>query len=171
MRDDHGVVFDTTTIVYAYDQTEPKKRSVCERLLSRVYEGKLLGVVTNQILAETFNVLTTKMGKNMPKEKAEETVNELISSSNWKKLNYTSTTVKNAISTSNRHGSPFWDTLIAETMLENGLSSIVTENEEDFKKVPGISVINPFKQKSWFGAFKGIGPMTREEELDEQSPD
>jgi len=30
-------------------------------------------------------------------------------------------------------------------MLEHGIGSIVTENERDFKKIPGMTVINPFK--------------------------
>jgi hypothetical protein len=30
-------------------------------------------------------------------------------------------------------------------MKENGIDTIITENEKDFKKIPGIKVINPFK--------------------------
>ena len=40
---------------------------------------------------------------------------------------------------------PFWDALIAASMLDAGISSIVTENERDFRRVPGINVINPFR--------------------------
>jgi predicted nucleic acid-binding protein len=42
---------------------------------------------------------------------------------------------------------PFWDALIAVCMLEHGIEVIVTENEKDFKNVPGITVMNPFKPK------------------------
>ncbi len=54
---------------------------------------------------------------------------------------YSSATKKSAY-----QGTPFWDALIAETMLENGVSTIYTENEKDFKKMRGINAINPFKQ-------------------------
>jgi predicted nucleic acid-binding protein len=37
------------------------------------------------------------------------------------------------------------DALIAACMLENGIEIIVTENERDFKRIPGITVINPFR--------------------------
>ena len=39
----------------------------------------------------------------------------------------------------------FWDALIAACMLEKGIKTIVTENERDFKRIPGITIINPFK--------------------------
>jgi predicted nucleic acid-binding protein len=40
---------------------------------------------------------------------------------------------------------PFWDALIAACMLENGIETIITENERDFKKIPNIIVSNPFR--------------------------
>ena len=43
---------------------------------------------------------------------------------------------------------PFWDALIAATMLEHGIDTIVTENERDFKKIPGITIINLFQRRS-----------------------
>ncbi|MBI2445074.1 hypothetical protein HYV43_01665 [Candidatus Micrarchaeota archaeon] len=32
----------------------------------------------------------------------------------------------------------------AATMLENGITTIYTENVEDFEKIPGIKAVNPF---------------------------
>ena len=40
---------------------------------------------------------------------------------------------------------PFWDSLIAACMLENAIGRIVTKNEDDFKRIPGITTTNPFK--------------------------
>ncbi len=42
---------------------------------------------------------------------------------------------------------PFWDALIAACMLEHGIEVIVTESEKDFKNIPGITVLNPFKTR------------------------
>jgi len=36
---------------------------------------------------------------------------------------------------------------MAATVLDNGIKTIYTANEDDFKKFSGIEVINPFKQK------------------------
>ena len=37
--------------------------------------------------------------------------------------------------------------LIAACMLEHAILTIVTENERDFRRIPGITVINPFKAR------------------------
>jgi predicted nucleic acid-binding protein len=42
----------------------------------------------------------------------------------------------------------FWDALIAACMLEHGVHTIVTENELDFRKIPGLTVINPFRARA-----------------------
>jgi len=39
-----------------------------------------------------------------------------------------------------------WDSLIAETALENGIVKIYTENLKDFKKIPGLKVVNPMEE-------------------------
>lgn len=33
----------------------------------------------------------------------------------------------------------------AQTMKENGITEIITENEADFHNIPGIKITNPFK--------------------------
>ena len=42
----------------------------------------------------------------------------------------------------------FWDALIAACMLEHGVETIVTEDGADFRKIPGITVVNPFKPRT-----------------------
>jgi len=39
----------------------------------------------------------------------------------------------------------FWDALIAATMIENNVFTIFTENTKDFKKIKGITAINPLE--------------------------
>lgn len=140
--------FDTTTLAYAYDESYPKEREICKNLVGKVFNGELAGVVTNQILGELFNVLTSKIEKPVDAERAEIIVKSLIESVQWEKINYTYETVEKAINTLKTSKSHFWDTVIAETMKENGIVKIYTENEKDFKKIPGIKVINPIKENS-----------------------
>jgi predicted nucleic acid-binding protein len=64
---------------------------------------------------------------------------------NWKKINYNENIIKKAINVTIEFKAKFWDAVIAETMKENEIVKIYTENEDDFKKIPGIKVINPFK--------------------------
>ncbi|MDE1833955.1 MAG: PIN domain-containing protein [Candidatus Micrarchaeota archaeon] len=137
------VFFDTNIICYAYDSSEPEKRKVCERLLEKVFNGDIEGVISNQILGETFNALVTKLG--VSPEKARIIVKSLIVSDKWRKLDYTSTTIDHAISNFEKFNAPFWDLLISETMKENGIIEIFTENDKDFDEISGITVTNPLR--------------------------
>jgi predicted nucleic acid-binding protein len=145
MKDE--IFFDTNIICYAYDSTEPSKRKICERLVEQVFNGEISGVISNQILVELFNSLTRKL--DVPVQKANIIVKALISSEHWKKINYSDYTVNKALNNSERYDVPFLDVLIAETMKENGVSKIITENEKDFRKIPVITISNPFGPKTY----------------------
>ena len=140
-------LFDANIIVYAYDELEVEKRKKCLLLLQPIFEGKDKGYVTNQILGETFIVLTKHMRMPSSIEDAKDIIELFISSNNWVKINYDHKTVKKAVGYVEEFKINFWDAVIAATMIENNISSIYTENEKDFKKIPGINVINPFLMK------------------------
>jgi len=53
--------------------------------------------------------------------------------------------VVKAIELQAAYKAPFWDALIAATMLENGVKTIFTENTADFRKIPFIKAVNPLK--------------------------
>lgn len=141
-------LFDTNIIIYAHDISELEKKDICARLLENVYENELTGVVSNQILGEVFKGLTKNIEKPISVEEAKLVIENIIDSDSWTKINYTHETVKRTILTVKVHKAPFWDSLIAETMKENGIVKIYTENEKDFKKIPGIKVVNPFKKEN-----------------------
>lgn len=139
-------IFDTSVLVYAYNESDPDKHKRSLEITTPVFEGREEGIISNQILGELFNVLTSqKKAQHISKEIAEGLVGDFISSSNWTKINYNIETVRAAMMTARTCNIGFWDALIAQTMLENGVTTIITENEKDFKKIPSISVVNPFK--------------------------
>ena len=141
MRDE--IFFDTSILVYAFTRDEKRKHEICKRIVKRVFEGKLKGVISNQVLAELFFVLVKKKG--IDEEKAETIVDAFILSDNWRKVNYSHKTVERAKKLSIDLNIPFWDSLIIATLLENGIRRIYTENERDFRKVREIKVMNPLK--------------------------
>ena len=137
--------FDTNIIVYAYDASEPAKQNTCNELLQKVYKKGIVGIISNQILGELFKGITENIEKPIGIEDAEMVIENIVDSDSWLKINYNQETVKKAILTLKLVKVPFWDAVIAETMKENGIYKIVTENEKDFKRIPGIKVTNPFK--------------------------
>lgn len=137
------ILFDTNIIVYAYDASEPGKQKICAGLLEKVYENEINGTVSNQILGEVFKGLTKNIEKPISIDDAKLVIENIIDSDSWVKINYNHETVKKAILTVKINKVPFWDSVITETMKENNIGKIYTENENDFKKIPGIKVINP----------------------------
>lgn len=136
--------FDTSILVYAYDKNEPEKYVIASELIKKVFNKEMIGYVSNQILSELYFVLTEK--KNVTKEDATNVIMTFIESDSWIKLNYDIRTVKGAVGFAKISEVMFWDILIAETMKENRIYKIYTENEKDFKKIPGIKVIDPLKK-------------------------
>lgn len=143
MRDEFFV--DTNVLVYAFDASEKEKNRIAKKIIEEITLGEKKGVVSNQILAELFVVLTRKVDSPIEAEKAQAIVNGFIDSMHWRKVNYTALTVSRAIESSAREKRHFWDALITETMIENRVFSIITENTKDFRNSPHIVAKNPFK--------------------------
>lgn len=134
---------DTCILVYAFDESEKQKREIAKKIIGKITKGEINGVISNQILGELFVALTQKIEKPIEKEKARIIINGLIDSVNWKKTNYSSQTVSKAVDFAIQHKTPFWDSLIIETMLENRIYKIFTENTKHFA-TEHIQVENPF---------------------------
>ena len=138
--------FDTSVIVYAFDSSEVEKHSIALKLIEKAMnEGN--GVISSQVLLELYNVLTRFVTNPLPREDTERIIKDFVGASSWRKLDYGVSTAVSAVETSVRLKTSIWDTLITETMKENNVYTIVTENEKDFKKIKGIRVINPFKKQ------------------------
>ena len=140
--------FDTNILAYAFDESDERRRKPCADLVRAGFQGQIGCCVSNQILSELFVVLTSHIGKPLPREKAAVIVSGFIDSLKWTRTNYTYLTVKRAfedLQTINT--ASFWDLLIAETMKEAGLRTLYTENVRDFKNIPWIEVNNPVASK------------------------
>ena len=147
MSDEPDVVgptfVDTNILAYAFDQSEKKKRKICEKLVRDTFQGESNSYLSGQVLGELFVVLTKKVANPLSKEKASTIVSGFINSSRWKKINYDHTTVRRALIDAETINISFWDLLIAETMKDAGVNVLLTENIKDFDKVRWIKTINP----------------------------
>ncbi|HLC36410.1 MAG TPA: PIN domain-containing protein [archaeon] len=143
MKDDYFFI-DTNVLVYAFDESEKAKREKAKKIVEKITKGEMKGAVSGQVLGELFTVLLKKIEKPVEKEKARIIVNGLIDSVHWKKINYSEKTISNAMDRAINDKTPFWDSLIAETMIENKVPVILTENLKDFKSKE-LRAVNPFK--------------------------
>lgn len=142
MKENNSIIIDTNILVYAYTDFDKNKHKMCEMLIESAFRGEKICAVSNQILSELFFVLTEKLKEPVPIGDASDIISGIIDSINWIKLNYTYETVKKSILLSKTHNIQIWDSLIAETALENGITKIYTD-KKDFSKIPGFKAINP----------------------------
>lgn len=136
-------LIDTNILVYAYDTSEGRKHEVSRDLLKQIWE-KGGGVVCLQNLMEFFVVITNKVENPIDADEAKTIVEDFLKSEKWEIIDRDEDTFLKAIDIVSKYEIHIWDALIATCMRENEVTEIVTENKNDFKKIPGIKVTVPF---------------------------
>jgi predicted nucleic acid-binding protein len=135
---------DTNILVYAHQKGEPDKHAICSRTVNGLIDSDEI-VLSVQNIAELSRVLGEKAVPSVDMEMVRQYVFDLAESSTV--IAYNEHTVMDALMLSKQHKIHFFDALLAATMQENGISEILTENTEDFKKIKWLTVRNPIKEK------------------------
>ena len=128
---------DSNIFIYAYDSENEAKRRIARQVLAKHWGNAAVSI---QTLAETYSVLTGK--KRIPSQTALEILFEI--KDGFDVIHYEWKEVVTAAKIHQKHGTYFWDALIAATACKAGATILITEDENDFSKVPGIQVENPF---------------------------
>ena len=128
---------DTNILIYLEDNDNAIKHSIAINTIKEVAEASE-GVISNQILAEFSNQMERTMRVNEINERIADYQNS------FQILIYSVNEIKVANELFEDYKIHFFDALIAATMKNNNVNTIITENENEFKKIPWISVINPF---------------------------
>jgi len=140
-------LIDTDVLVHAYTVSDDEKHRAALTLIEGVWSGE--GATTTlQNLCEFFFVATRKVEKPISASTGEAIVKGIMAGSQWRVIDRSPETVFKAIELVKLHRAPFWDALIAACMLEQQVHTIITENERDFRRIPGIVVVNPFRAKA-----------------------
>jgi predicted nucleic acid-binding protein len=137
-----SALLDSNILVYAFDAAYPDKMRIAQDLITRHITGKKTYAIAVQNLTEFFVNVTSKAIR--PPADAREILSDLAAKLPCCPAD--PSTVEYAASLAALYKIPFWDALIAAVMLENNILTIYTENEKDFARIPGIKVVNPFKQ-------------------------
>lgn len=139
-------LLDTNILVYAFDIAEKEKHKIAKDLLFGLFSKEQPSILSVQNLSEFFVISTKKLPKPIEKIEAQQIIEKIADSKNFKILTFDKNTILSAIDTHIKYSSSYWDSLISETMRDNKIFTIITENEKDFKKIPWLTVINPFKK-------------------------
>ncbi len=143
MKDELALI-DSNILCYIFDESEPEKRKICADFAADCWKRKREFTVSVQNLSEFYVVVTKKIANPIPAKVARDFIEHIIDFQGWHVVTYDAQTIKSAIEISIKHGIHYWDALLAATMRENNIFSIYTENNNDFKKIPWIKIIDPF---------------------------
>jgi len=141
---DNPPLIDTNILIYAYDVTPGRKHQIAKDLLAKVWSHNKVYSISTQNLSEFYVIATKKIPNPLNPEQAKAVISDILDFSHWNVLTPKPQTVKKAIEYVIACKSPYWDCLLAATMTENGITTIYTENVRDFKKIPHLTVENPF---------------------------
>ena len=128
---------DTNVVVYAFDEANPEKRT---RAIAIFEEGKRL-VVSNQVLLETWWVLTRRLAEPLSEDQASAVIDTLTE---LPVVNTDPELVQRAIRTSRESEIAIWDAMIIEAARSAGCDRVLSEDLRNGQDFGGVVVRNPF---------------------------
>lgn len=150
-------VFDTQLLIYTLNESSPfhfATKSLFELLISskekeKTLSEKFIGVVAQQNIIEAENVLIKYYKFNY--KKAIQAIQDIIIAFNFETIASLPTTYLRFHSLTkslNKKTVDIFDLYLVTTMLDNGITNIITVNEKDFAGIIEITVYNPFKEET-----------------------
>ena len=136
-------LLDTTILVYAFDADCGRKCPIARELIGRSWKGEARYAVSTQNLAEFSVVVREKVAQPLPSEDVRQFLSLVMRSRDWQVLGYHGKTIIRAHEIRDECDLHFWDALLAATMEENAVRTIITEDAH-FRNVPWITVQDPF---------------------------
>ncbi|KUG21356.1 MAG: PIN domain-containing protein [Methanomicrobiaceae archaeon] len=137
-------LIDTNILVSLFDADAPEKRRVSKDLVAACWRSETRYSVSVQNLAEFSVVVTEKVEHPMPAEDVQRFVRNIRDFEGWNVVGYGSGTILHALEIRERYHVHFRDALLAATMIESGIGTIITEDAH-LLRIPGITVTNPYR--------------------------
>lgn len=141
---DELALIDSNILIYDFDASDKLKHKKAKEILDACWTGKKRYAVSIQNLSEFFVNVTNKIEEPISIEDGTIAVKKMIMFNWLTKLEPTKQCVERALELCAQQKIHYWDALIAATMIENGIFSIITENTKDFSKIREIQAKNPF---------------------------
>jgi len=146
---DGPVFLDSNILVYAVNEKSPYYTGA-RAILDIVNKGELQICLSPQVLGEFYAVITNprKLERALPPQEAADVVGRFLSADAVLKLYPQKSTLKLTLKLVNHYQIKvldFFDAQIVATMLDNGVTTIYTVNEQDFAIFEEIKTVNPFE--------------------------
>ena len=132
--------FDTNVLVYAQDDSDPRKRAIAIDLITHALEVNHDGCISTQVLQEFCNTMRRKTHRSTSE------INALLDyfSDLWR-CDISKELAREALSVQDEYGISYYDALIVATAEKLGCTQILTEDLNDGQTYRGMVAVNPFK--------------------------
>lgn len=130
---------DTNIFIYLFDETDPFKRQRAENLVRRSLQDGT-GCISYQVVQETMNVVTRKLGATP--ENARRLLDEVLIPL-WQ-VNPTPSFYRRGLEVRSVYGFSFYDSLIVAAALEAGCERLYTEDLRHGQEIQQLTIQNPF---------------------------
>ena len=130
---------DTNIFVYLFDRVTPQKRQRARELVAQSLDNGS-GCISYQVVQETVNVLTGKLGT--PPDRVRGLMDDVLVPL-WQ-VNPTGSLYQSAISLQSRYGFSFYDSLIVAAALEAGCTRLYSEDMQHGQRIQRLTILNPF---------------------------
>jgi len=132
------VFFDTNVLVYSHDISTPEKCTRAKSLMNEAFI-KNIGVVSGQVLGETFVTLTRKIGVPL-----DDALDEIRRLSRFHVVDISSSLVLRAIEIQETCQLSYWDSLIIAAAEFASCDTVWSEDLNDGQCYGPVTVRNPF---------------------------
>ena len=133
---------DSNVIVYAMAPSDPFKFKAARDILGTAVESRR-GVISAQVLGETFVTLTQKVSNPLSREAA---LANLKALSCLRVVPLTGDLVFRAIELQGEHQLSYWDALIVAAAEGAGCATLWSEDLSDGRVYGAVTVRNPFRR-------------------------
>lgn len=131
---------DTNVFVYAHDTSAGRKHDIAKALMEKLWEEGT-GVISTQVLQEFIVVVTGKLPKRIPLERATGIVENLLE---WEVVSNEPGHILDACRLMKKYKYSFWDSLIINAAVRSGASILFTEDLSSGTQIEGVVITNPF---------------------------
>lgn len=132
------VFLDTNVVVHAMDTREPAKQARARAVIASL-DTETLGVISTQVLCETYSVATTKLGIEPLAVK-----DILLRFERLEVVAVTPELVRQAIDCSILNTLSLWDALIVAAAASAKCETLWTEGMNAGQVILGVRIENPF---------------------------
>ena len=136
--------FDTNVLVYAFDTRERAKQARAWELLQQAGRGGW-GVISTQVLQEFYVIVTRKLERPLPEERAEHVLHLLAE---LPIVQVDTPMILSAARLSREEKLSFWDALIIRTATDGGCAELLSEDLQDGRTFGPLAVRNPFSRQA-----------------------